>query len=76
MIEQPARRGPPHYEAARVERTRKMVLGARDNTDRFHGRELRIEKEARRYLEREWSKAPIRDRYHWLYTYEADEVAV
>ena len=64
------------YEEARVERTRKMVLGARDNTDRFHSKELRTEEEARRYLEREWSKAPIRDRYHWLYTYKADEVAV
>lgn len=64
------------YEEARLERTRKMVLGARDNTDRFHSKELRTEEEAQRYLEREWSKAPIRDRYHWLYTYKADEVAI
>lgn len=64
------------YERARIDRTRKMVLGARDNTDRFHSEELRTEDQARVYLEREWSRAPIHDRYHWLYQYKPDEAAV
>lgn len=64
------------YEKARIERTTKMVLGARDNTDRFHSKELRTEEEAQIYLEREWSRAPINDRYHWLYVYKSDEVAI
>lgn len=64
------------YEAARIERTSKMVLGARDNTGRFHASELRTEAEAQVYLEREMSDAPIRERYHWLYNYKADEVAI
>lgn len=64
------------YENARIARTSKMVLGARDNTDRFHNSELRTEEGARRYLEREWSRAPIHDRYDWLYSYDAKTVAV
>jgi salicylate hydroxylase len=64
------------YEAARIERTSKMVLGARDNTDRFHSSELGTEEGAQTYLEREWGRAPIHDRYHWLYQYQADTVAI
>lgn len=58
------------YEQARVDRTTRMVHGARDNTDRFHAPELATKEEAQAYLEREWSKSPIRDRYHWLYEYD------
>lgn len=64
------------YEQARIERTSRMVLGARDNTDRFHSSELSTEEGAQLYLEREWGRAPIHDRYHWLYTYKADEAAI
>jgi salicylate hydroxylase len=64
------------YENARIERTSKMVLGARDNTGRFHSAELSTEEGAQVYLEREWSGAPIHDRYHWLYAYKADEATI
>lgn len=59
------------YEAARIERTSRMVRGATANTERFHSPELATEESAERYLQREWSASPIHDRYHWLYDYDA-----
>jgi salicylate hydroxylase len=51
------------YERARIGRTSRMVRGATDNTERFHSSELATETSAARYLEREWSAAPIAERY-------------
>lgn len=62
------------YEAARIERTSRMVRGATANTDRFHSQELRNEESAERYLQREWSSEPIFERYDWLYSYDANTV--
>lgn len=59
------------YEAARIDRTSRMVRGATANTERFHSRELATEASAELYLQREWSASPIRERYHWLYEYDA-----
>jgi salicylate hydroxylase len=64
------------YEAARIERTTRMVRGATSNTERFHSRELASEHTAERYLQREWSAEPIADRYDWLYAYDAAAVPV
>lgn len=64
------------YEAARIERTSKMVRGATANTERFHSPELADEQSAERYLQREWSESPIFERYHWLYAYDANTVPV
>lgn len=64
------------YEAARIERTSRMVRGATDNTERFHSEELATEESAEKYLEREWSAAPIFERYDWLYSYDANTVAI
>ena len=64
------------YEAARIERTSKMVRGATANTERFHSQELATEERAERYLELEWGAAPIRDRYHWLYLYDANTAPI
>jgi len=64
------------YEAARIERTSRMVRGATANTDRFHSRELANEESAERYLQREWSTEPIADRYDWLYSYDARTVEI
>lgn len=58
------------YEGARVERTSRMVLGAKENTARFHEAALATEEGAIRYMENEWSRAPIHDRYDWLYRYD------
>jgi len=62
------------YEEARIERTSRMVRGATDNTERFHSKELATEASAEKYLEREWSSAPIFERYDWLYAYDANTV--
>jgi len=59
------------YEAARIERTSRMVRGATANTERFHSPELATESSAEKYLEREWSADPIFERYDWLYRYDA-----
>lgn len=59
------------YEAARIERTTRMVLGATANTGRFHAPELATEGGANEYMAREFSEAPIADRYDWLYAYDA-----
>lgn len=64
------------YEAARIDRTSRMVRGATANTDRFHSQELANEASAEKYLQREWSSEPIFERYDWLYSYDANTVPV
>ncbi|WP_027940538.1 FAD-dependent monooxygenase [Amycolatopsis taiwanensis] len=64
------------YESARIERTSRMVRGARANTERFHSQELKDEQTAEKYLAREWSNAPIFDRYDWLYSYDSATVEI
>jgi salicylate hydroxylase len=64
------------YEAARIERTSRMVRGATANTERFHSPELAAEDSAERYLQREWSESPIFERYHWLYAYDANTATI
>lgn len=62
------------YEAARIDRTSRMVRGATANTERFHSKELATETSAEKYLQREWSSEPIFERYDWLYSYDANTV--
>lgn len=64
------------YERARIERTSRMVRGATANTERFHSQELATEESAEKYLQREWSQEPIFERYDWLYSYDANTVAL
>lgn len=64
------------YEAARVDRTTRMVLGAKDNTARFHEAALATEEGAEKYMESEWSRAPIQDRYDWLYSYDVETAEI
>ncbi|MCB5423637.1 FAD-dependent monooxygenase [Altererythrobacter sp. CC-YST694] len=64
------------YEQARVERTSKMVRGAKDNTARFHEAALKTEEGAVAYMESEWSRDPIKDRYDWLYRYDVETAEI
>ncbi len=64
------------YEAARIERTSRMVRGATANTERFHSEQLRTEASAERYLGQEWSADPIFERYDWLYAYDANTAPI
>ena len=64
------------YEEARVERTSKMVRGAKENTARFHESALATEEGAVKYMESEWSRDPITDRYDWLYRYDVQTTEI
>jgi salicylate hydroxylase len=64
------------YEQARVERTSAMVRGAKENTARFHESALATEEGAVAYMEAEWSRDPIRDRYDWLYRYDVNTAEI
>ena len=65
-----------HYEAARIERTTRIVEGAAANAKRFHNPELAHSAGARAYVEREWNEARVKERYEWLFTYDVTAVPV
>lgn len=64
------------YEAARHERTTKMVLGSAENAKRFHNPALAERQGAQEYVDCEWSEERVRARYDWLFRYQADTVPV
>jgi salicylate hydroxylase len=64
------------YEAARQERTARVVNGSADNTKRFHNPALGDPAGAQAYVEREWAEDRMRERYDWMYRYDATKVAV
>ena len=64
------------YEDARRDRTARMVRASNDNTTRFHNPELAHEAGAAAYIAREFEEKKVRDRYDWLYTYDAEAVPI
>jgi len=62
------------YEAARVERTSRVVRGSATNGKRFHNNLLSDAKEAEAYVSAEWQPSRIDDRYDWLFRYDATTV--
>jgi salicylate hydroxylase len=64
------------YESARHERTSRIVIGSADNTKRFHNPLLGDPSTAQAYVEREWAEDRLRERYDWMYRYDATAVAV
>lgn len=64
------------YEAVRHERTSRVVNGSADNTKRFHNPALGDPAGAQAYVEREWAEDRLRERYDWMYRYDATKVAV
>lgn len=65
-----------HYEAARIDRTSRVVHGSAENGKRFHSNALSTTEEAQRYVDREWEASNVADRYDWLYDYDATSVSI
>jgi salicylate hydroxylase len=59
------------YEAARLERTAKLVRGADEAAKRFHNPALADAAGARDYVTAEWSEARTKQRYDWIFSYDA-----
>jgi salicylate hydroxylase len=59
------------FEAARLQRTAAIVRGSADNTTRFHNPALADPNAATAYIDREFAAEKIRQRYDWLYEYDA-----
>jgi salicylate hydroxylase len=68
--------GLERYQALRLERTSRIVLGSAANAARFHNPLLADATEASRYVDREWNEERVRERYEWLFSYDATAVDV
>jgi salicylate hydroxylase len=64
------------YQAARVERTAKLVRGANEMAKRFHNPALADAAGARAYVDAQWSEAIVKQRYDWIFQYDATTVAL
>lgn len=64
------------YEAARRDRTARMVRGSAENATRFHNPKLAEAEGAAEYISREWAEPQVRARYDWLFEYEVDTVSI
>lgn len=64
------------YEELRMPRTSAIVEGSRANTKRFHNPVLAEHAAAVRYIETEWQPDNVRQRYDWLFEYDAMTVEI
>ena len=59
------------YEAERVTRANRCVVAADRNRDIFHNECLLDADDASRYVATQWSEAKVRERYNWLFEFDA-----
>jgi salicylate hydroxylase len=64
------------YEASRLDRTSRIVRGAADNVHRFHNPGLADPAFAAEFVDREFQPARTRERYDYIFHYDALQVAV
>ncbi|HEY2616077.1 MAG TPA: FAD-dependent monooxygenase [Acetobacteraceae bacterium] len=64
------------YEAARLERTSRIVRGSLENVSRYHNPQLADPVQAQAFMDREFAPRAMGARYDWLYEYDALTVPV
>jgi salicylate hydroxylase len=64
------------YEAVRRERANRAVSGSAENAKRFHNPDLAHAAGAEAYVTREWQEERVKQRYEWLFTYDATSVQI
>jgi salicylate hydroxylase len=64
------------YEAARLDRTSRIVRGSLENVSRYHNPQLADPVQARDFMAREFAPRAMGARYDWLYEYDALNVPI
>ena len=65
-----------HYEVARIERTRRIVLAAVDQKDRLHSDKLKNQDTAHQHVDEKFNAQRTEELYDWIYGYKAEAVAI